>query len=483
MDKASKEEHERLHTHDSLLNCSQCDKVFQAKSVFDQHMKTHGKCDGLFNYKCDHCGKKFHFHSLFDSHVKKCISLQQYDCSLHNKGYSRTFDLKVHELQYNHQLTTLSRKKKSQSVRSGASEMSVRGKYSEVGPELSVMTNDSTDSRKNVSRDESLSVERSNIKLYDSFHFQCTECPKKFSFYTVLAAHILKHKKEMFKCTSCVQNFCDNVKLQKHVLETHPNIARNKHMADSQEFHDEAAVMLDDNDGELSEAAVMLDDNGGKLNEAAVMSGEDGGKLNEVLNPFALESVSARNSNTCRECGHTSPKKITCTEQSNMSDDKSGDNLNISQVFNSGGGETGTDRSNMFDTKCSLKKVTKKMEGDRDAAICHICGKYFQQKYGLIHHLQSVHERRRDFRCMFCKKGFSEKVGRDEHELIHMGEKPYRCDLCDKAFRAKALLYIHKRYHFKSHESYHFQCMHCPRKFPFQSALTKHMRTHTGERQ
>lgn len=454
LDKASKEEHERLHTGDSLLKCSQCDKVFQAMSVFNQHMKTHGKCDGLFNYKCDHCGKKFQFHSLFASHVKKCMSLQQYDCSVHSMGYSRTFDLKMHDLQYNHQLTTFLRKKKLQSVRFGASETSVRSKYSEVGLELSVMKNDSTDLRKNVSRDKSLSVERSDIKLYDSFRFQCTECPKKFSFYTVLAAHMLKHKKEMFKCTYCVQNFCDSVELQKHVLVTHPNIAQ-KHLADPQEFPDEAAVMLGDN----------------------------GGKLNEVLNPFALESVSAQNSNTCRECGHTSPKKITCTEQSNMSDDKSGDYLNILQMSDSGGGKTNSDRSNMFDTKCSLIKVTKKMEGDRDAAICHICGKYFQQKYGLIRHLQSVHERRRDFKCSFCKKGFSEKVGRDEHERIHTGEKPYRCDLCDKAFRAKALLYIHKRYHFKSNESYLFQCMHCPKKFPFQSALTKHMRTHTGERQ
>lgn len=161
---------------------------------------------------------------------------------------------------------------------------------------------------------------------------------------------MLKHKKEMFKCTYCVQNFCDSVKLQKHVSETHPNIAQNKHMADSQEFPVEAAVMLDDNRGELNEAAVMsdedggklneaavmIDDNGGRLNEAAVMLDDNGGKLNEVLNPFALESVSAQNSNTCRECGHTSPKKITHTEQSSKSDDKSGDDLNISQTFNSG---------------------------------------------------------------------------------------------------------------------------------------------------
>ena len=455
LDKASKEKHERLHTGDSLFKCSQCGKVFQAKSVFDQHMKTNGKCDGLFNYKCDHCGKKFRFHSLFAKHVKKCTSLQQYDCSVHNKGFSRKFDLKVRELQYNHQLTTHSRKKKSQSVRVEAPETPVRGQYSEVGPELSVMTSDSTDFRKNVSRDKSLNIKRSNIKLYDSFRFQCTECPKKFSFYAVLAAHMLKHKKEMFNCTYCVQNFCDNVELQKHVLETHPNIARNAHMADAQESQDEATVMLDDNDGEL----------------------------NEVLNPFALESVSAQNSNTCRERGHASPKKIAFTEQNNMSDDKSGDDSNISQALHSGGDETSTNRSNMFDTKYSLIKGTKKIEGDRDAVICHICGKYFQQKYGLIRHLHSVHERRRDFKCSFCKKGFSEKVGRDEHERIHTGEKPYRCDLCDKTFRAKALLYIHKRYHFKSHESYRFQCMHCPKKFPFQSSLTKHMRKHTGERQ
>lgn len=385
----------------------------------------------------------------------------QYDCSFHNKGYSWTFDLKVHELQYNHQLTTLSKEKKEQSVSFGASETSVSGKYSEVGSELSVMTNDSNDLRKNVSRDKSLSVERSNIKLYYSFRFQFTECSKKFSYYTVLAAHMLNHKKEMFKCTYCVQNFCDNVELQKHVLETHPNIAQTTHMAVAQEFQDEAAVMLDANCGKLSEAAVML--------------GNNDGKLNEVLNPSALQSVSAQNSNTCRECGPTSPMKITYTEQSYMSDDKSGDDLSISQASNSGRGKTSTKRSSMCDTNYSLIKVTKKMEGDRNDVICHICGKYFQQKYGLICHLQSVHERRRDFKCSFCKKGFSEKIGRDEHERIHMGEKPYSCDLCDKAFRAMALLYILEKYHFKSHGSYRFQC---PKKFSFQSALTKHMRKH-----
>jgi KRAB domain-containing zinc finger protein len=74
-----------------------------------------------------------------------------------------------------------------------------------------------------------------------------------------------------------------------------------------------------------------------------------------------------------------------------------------------------------------------------------------------------------------------QKCGSLEHERIHMGENPYRYDLCDKAFRTMALLYIHKKYHFKSHESYHFQWVHCPKTFPFQSALTKRMRKHTGE--
>jgi KRAB domain-containing zinc finger protein len=469
LDKVSKEEHERLHAGDSLFKCSRCDNVFQEKCALDQHKKTHGKYDGSCNYKCDHCEEKFQFHSLLVSHVKKCTSLQQYDCSVQSKGYSHKFDLRRHESQFNHQLTTLSRKKKSQSVSVGACETSVSSKNTEMGPQLSVVTNDATDLRKNASRVKSHNVERSDVKLYDSFRFKCTQCPKKFSFYTVLAAHMLKHKKDMFKCTYCVQNFHDKVELQTHVLETHANIAQNTHIADEQEFKDEAAIMLGDNGGELNEAAVVLDDNGGKLNE--------------VLNRYSVESASAQNSNTCRVRDHASPGKIMLIEDNNVSDDKSGGDSNISVEFNSGGGEPSTSRNSMFDTKCSLLKDNKKIEGDRYALICHICGKYFQQRYGLIRHVQNVHERRRDFKCSFCKKAFSEKVGRDDHERIHTGEKPYSCDLCDKAFRAKALLYIHKRYHSKTHESYRFQCMHCPKKFPFQSDLTKHMRKHTGERQ
>lgn len=468
LDKVSKEEHERLHTGDSLFKCSHCNKMFQAKYLLDQHKKTHSKSDGMFNYKCNGCDRKFHFNFLLASHVKKCTGLQQYDCSLRNTDSSNKFDLKTQELQFNHQVTTPSRKRKLQSVGVGACQTSVSSKNSEVGSGLSVVTNDSTDMRKNVSRDKSHNVSRSNVKLYDSFRFQCTQCPKKFSFDTVLAAHMLKHKKEMLKCPYCVQNFRDNVELQEHVLLTHPSTAQNTHTADTQEFR--------------SEGAVTLDGNGGKRNESAVMFGDNAGKLNELLSPCAVVSAGAQNSNASRDHDHASSEKIAFTEQVIVSDDKSGDHSNMSQEFNSVGGKLNSNRSNMFDTKYSLIKGNENAEGDRDAVICHICGKDFQRKYGLIRHLQSVHERRRDFKCSFCMKGFSEKVGRDEHERIHTGEKPYRCDLCDKAFRAKALLYVHKRYHFKTNESYRFQCIHCPKKFPFQSDLKKHTRKHTGER-
>jgi hypothetical protein len=363
--------------------------------------------------------------------------------------------LKRHALQFHHEFIPLSKKEKSMPTRDGGLKASLRNRNSEVSLELDVATNNFTDLKENVSNDKNSNInKRSNIKLYNPFRYQCTQCPKKCSFCTVLAAHMLKHKKQTYKFTSCAQDFQHKVELQKHMLENHSNIALNASIDDPQQTENEAVIL--DNVG---------------------------GGLNQISSPHTIQSLSTQNSNPSKESNPVSVEKMTCSEENNVSGDRNGDSSNISQEFNSEASIPSTSICNHTSgTKNSLERGCKKTKGYK-RLICHVCGMDFHQKNRLIHHLHSVHGGRRDFKCSFCQKGFSEKVGRDDHEWIHTGEKPYRCDLCDKSFLAKAMPYCHKRYHFKTLESYCFQCMHCPKTFYFQSALAAHMRKHTGERQ
>lgn len=439
-DKVSKNEHERLHRGSNPFVCIHCDKVFQTKSLLDQHKKTHRKSYDSASYKCNHCSEKFRFQSLLVSHALKCTAVQQYQCSVCSKGYSRKIDLKRHELRFHHEFAPFSEKEKSKPVEDGALKASVSSMNSDE--ESGVVANDSPNCAENVSNDGNCNMnEKLNIRLYDSFHYQCTQCPKKFSLHTVLAAHMLKHKKE-FKYSSCELDFQNNTELQKCVLESHSSST----VGAADQFKNEAVEIEED--------------------------------ANNALNPPAIDSVNSQSTRPSKDSNSLSPKKVAFSEQNIVSDDKNYDSSNISQELNLEGCVPGTSTCSInFDTKYGM------IVGDKHVLTCHICGKDFHRKFGLIRHLQTVHEGRRDFKCTFCQKGFSEKVGRDDHERIHTGEKPYRCDLCDKSFRAKAMLCSHKRYHSKRLESFRFQCVHCPKKFHFQSALASHMRKHTGERQ
>ena len=83
------------------------------------------------------------------------------------------------------------------------------------------------------------------------------------------------------------------------------------------------------------------------------------------------------------------------------------------------------------------------------------------------------------FKCPECGNDFPTRVRLTKHERTHTGEKPYGCDVCGKDFADPSSLIRHMRTHTGVKP---YRCDVCGKVFADSSNLTKHMRTHTGEK-
>ena len=82
-------------------------------------------------------------------------------------------------------------------------------------------------------------------------------------------------------------------------------------------------------------------------------------------------------------------------------------------------------------------------------------------------------------RCDICGKTFAVPARLTRHYRTHTGERPFVCELCGKSFSVKENLSVHRRIHTKEKP---YGCTHCGRGFEHSGKLHRHMRIHTGER-
>ncbi|XP_018407111.1 PREDICTED: zinc finger protein 665-like [Cyphomyrmex costatus] len=137
---------------------------------------------------------------------------------------------------------------------------------------------------------------------------------------------------------------------------------------------------------------------------------------------------------------------------------------------------------------------------------CEFCRQMFRYKTSLQEHYVAKHyddERymsNKDlytggvsYKCGTCNKEFKNKTHLTNHERTHNGEKPYQCEFCEKIFRLKATLIEHivaKHYddeRYKSNKDLYtggvsYKCGTCSKAFKKKTHLTKHERTHNGEK-
>ncbi|WP_404831005.1 C2H2-type zinc finger protein [Endozoicomonas euniceicola] len=83
------------------------------------------------------------------------------------------------------------------------------------------------------------------------------------------------------------------------------------------------------------------------------------------------------------------------------------------------------------------------------------------------------------YKCPACGKDCFTHERLTKHVRTHTGEKPYRCDVCEEKFSQSCHLTRHMRTH--TGEKPH-RCDVCEKDFTRQSHLTQHMLTHTDEK-
>uniref|UniRef100_A0A8C8UE20 Uncharacterized protein n=1 Tax=Peromyscus maniculatus bairdii TaxID=230844 RepID=A0A8C8UE20_PERMB len=91
---------------------------------------------------------------------------------------------------------------------------------------------------------------------------------------------------------------------------------------------------------------------------------------------------------------------------------------------------------------------------------------------------ESIHTKKRNYKCTECGKAFSYKFRLIRHQKIHTGERPFKCSQCGKSFRQNAHLVVHLSTHTGEKR---FQCTKCGRAFNYKSSLTHHLNAHNGK--
>ncbi|ODM90784.1 putative zinc finger protein [Orchesella cincta] len=113
---------------------------------------------------------------------------------------------------------------------------------------------------------------------------------------------------------------------------------------------------------------------------------------------------------------------------------------------------------------------------------CALCDKLFSWKFQMENHMLT-HTGEKPFKCTLCARSFNAVGNLARHQLVHKdNRKKYSCSQCSMLLSSKDTLTQHIRLVHEKSKYFTKLCNTCKKPFPTNTELSRHMRTHTGEK-